>query len=1607
MADFKTALIALSNGEIEYAIVASNIGKILNANPALAVEVLEQLQDAFNAGILDAETFAKFKVHVTQLSLREDPEQSIAAEARAAVANLGDLDIALDFDLSPVTENPQRAAQKSTANTDTSWPGDKPQKQRAKVQTKIESGAVLKGRFQLDEVLGVGGMGTVYRGRDLIRVEARDKNPYMALKVLNEDFKDHPDAFIALQREASRQQKLAHPNIATVYDFDRTEDGTFFLTMELLEGEPLNKFIKKTVKPRGGLPFDEAFPMIEGLAHALIYAHERDIVHSDLKPGNCFITKDGTMKVLDFGIARAVKTPGQADGEKTIFDPGKLGALTPPYASVEMLEEKEPDTRDDIYALACVAYELLTGKHPFNKLRATAARDNNLIPAPIKNLKKSQIKALHKGLGFSREERSQTVSEFIEELRGKRSAFSNPWLTVPSVAVILIAIGIFPLIGTLNEREMARHIDALKSNDLQRIENTLATVNAPDYDADMRDRILVASRKEILNHFDIRIAEKVNVPENKLDFRGARELIKKLSAFQVFSDSAQVAQWNRVVDEAESDILNRQSAAFNEALIFDRLLDLDDENDVHDVLKVVANLSPEMANTFTIRLPGAYAAAIERAIVNNEFVRAVSLSQAGLKFLPDDPYLTNLADKIAGEQEKSQFDASIAEAEAAIRDTLAVGSRLEDFVSLQEEIHKLAFFSPENSALRQLRDAIKEQSQSLLAEPNEPVPRGDVAANQTHLSRASIEVLRSLGLADIASRHERLLDNSDQQVEGLVAQLKAAILEPTMTIQSPAITETIAAIGKFPLDSLTAREAFEMTARWALANARRARSLGNLELALQNLDQLSELVGNRIPMPYITDEKQIILALENNNAVHYVQNSQEQKTQFQDLSSAFLVLIETLPTSQEQFSAIVNAFDAVAATDPASPRLMHFRTLFAEKMLAAHDALVADENHDLALTLLRQFAVHFPVEKQVSKILEQLQDKKLAARKRGDGSQVGVLLAEIDSLLAEKVADRHWNQNIQRLLIDLQRTATDDNAAILEKRQEIAERLMKEAKRAQSEGRYAQAEMYLWRARPYSPNSQQLDALERQLTQANLEFVLKQRARERDARVVGLQRDFKTQIQANDIVQAANSYVALKRETSPDDQFSSSEAPALLAQAYLNVARRAAAKDDYTTALDITKSGAQLLPTDISLRQATREFSVRGNSQALLRIFARGGDFDLSDTLNRIAEIKQLDLTYYEENEMAWAVAIAERIRQSKINADPEISNHIEKAQSIFNGITVIQQINDPVVTAELHSSAATEIQAALNEGLLGKARRLLADVDDDMLTDPEIIALQQTKDELVEKSRQNFNEYKHALAQNDLTLADQKIQAALAIWKDNTMFVEESKRLAGSTIDKPKNGNVLDVGYDGKTCMHRLAGQGKRLNGTCYDMISASTRGPLLVVIPAPEGDRAAFAFGKYEITVGDFNTFCRDSAACEKSIEGDNSMPVRNISHEAATQYIAWLNEKTSGNYRLPSPDEWRYAAAAENDEQRQDINCRVIQDNSIVIGQDVTQIDNGKANSWGIYNYLGNVQEWAVAGNALFALGGSYQDPVDACNIATQKSHLGTPDNATGFRVLKQLD
>ncbi|MDR5754020.1 MULTISPECIES: protein kinase domain-containing protein [unclassified Caballeronia] len=273
-------------------------------------------------------------------------------------------------------------------------------------------GDTLNGRFVLEECLGIGGMGTVYKALDLRKLEASDRRPYVAIKVLNLQFRGNPKSLIALQREARKAQTLAHRNIVTVYDFDR-DGSVVYLTMEYLSGQPLSRLLRNPNFK--GMPFAEVFPIFKGMANALAYAHERGFVHCDFKPANVFLTDTAEVKVIDFGIARVFQRP-EEETEATIFDPGSLGALTPAYASPEMLEHREPDPRDDVYALGCITYELLTGKHPFDRVPATQARSAGMKPARPDDLGNKQWKAIRAALSFDREARTPTVAQFSDEL---------------------------------------------------------------------------------------------------------------------------------------------------------------------------------------------------------------------------------------------------------------------------------------------------------------------------------------------------------------------------------------------------------------------------------------------------------------------------------------------------------------------------------------------------------------------------------------------------------------------------------------------------------------------------------------------------------------------------------------------------------------------------------------------------------------------------------------------------------------------------------------------------------------------------------------------------------------------------------------------------------------------------------------------------------------------------------------------------------------------------------------------------------------------------------------------------------------------------------------
>ncbi len=288
---------------------------------------------------------------------------------------------------------------------------------------ELSVGSILRGRFRIESVLGEGGMGTVFSAVDLLKQEARDEQIHVALKVMKPGLADAELTFMGLQREARRAQQLAHPNIVTVYDFDRA-DGHIYMTMEHLRGQAVSDLLKQN---RHGLDSELARDITMQVASGLAYAHDEGIVHVDLKPQNIFMLDSGRVKILDFGIAKAYQEQ-KSDRVEDAFS-----GYSPPYASPQIIRQERPTPRDDVFALGIVAYALFTGKHPFDWKAADEVEAAGIRPKSDPAFNRSQWRAVRAALSFDAEQRPADAGEFLKRFapsKIKRAAIAVSSLSV-------------------------------------------------------------------------------------------------------------------------------------------------------------------------------------------------------------------------------------------------------------------------------------------------------------------------------------------------------------------------------------------------------------------------------------------------------------------------------------------------------------------------------------------------------------------------------------------------------------------------------------------------------------------------------------------------------------------------------------------------------------------------------------------------------------------------------------------------------------------------------------------------------------------------------------------------------------------------------------------------------------------------------------------------------------------------------------------------------------------------------------------------------------------------------------------------------------------------
>ncbi len=270
-------------------------------------------------------------------------------------------------------------------------------------------GKVIDDRYQLLKLIGKGGMGMVYLAKD----KRLKKN--VAIKTLPPSLLEDKTFKERLVREAVTLGQIEHPNICNVYDIV-VKDDYAYIVMQYIEGESLADLLED-----GRLDFERALDIALQIADGLKAAHERGIIHRDIKPSNIFVSKDGFVKILDFGLAKTVESDGKNELEYNLTETGMIVG-TVSYMSPEQAEGKKLDNRSDIFSFGIVLYEMFTGRRPFEgsshlSVLANILSKEEALPSRIKKtLPKELDKIIKKALRKDRNKRYQDISELKNDL---------------------------------------------------------------------------------------------------------------------------------------------------------------------------------------------------------------------------------------------------------------------------------------------------------------------------------------------------------------------------------------------------------------------------------------------------------------------------------------------------------------------------------------------------------------------------------------------------------------------------------------------------------------------------------------------------------------------------------------------------------------------------------------------------------------------------------------------------------------------------------------------------------------------------------------------------------------------------------------------------------------------------------------------------------------------------------------------------------------------------------------------------------------------------------------------------------------------------------------
>ena len=810
----------------------------------------------------------------------------------------------------------------------------------------------------------------------------------------------------------------------------------------------------------------------------------------------------------------------------------------------------------------------------------------------------------------------------------------------------------------------------------------------------------------------------------------------------------------------------------------------------------------------------------------------------------------------------------------------------------------------------------------------------------------------------------------------------------------------------------------DQVARAHLREAQFARESGDFDAGSAALANAQAAAPDPVVAALIEKETAIVAADSALDMDAVMEVGSERMGEFEGLLPKFESQLAGLGSDTAAFGVVFAGLDQLRALSPSDGRIEGLADQLAGAVSARADTLGAAASWDEAVTLAHGAVVQLPAASTLVDKLGTLEVQRTEFKLKQEQQLVADAKQAVVDLLAQPTADRPWRASMRQRMADIQVFGEPNDPWLDETGAKLAEIYVQRALDMRGEQRFAEGANLLASAERFAPESAALASEREALAAATAAFERDQAEQERLARVDGLKQTFLSQAKANDVANAAKTLASLRTELGGnEDAFVTDEAPKRLARPYYKLATSRGEAGDFVAALRFAQACLALVRTR-ECAQAERDYKVGGFSAELKSILA-GDDFDVASVLGMAEEVGTLDPGVFGDNELVWGNRIADRLQPMR-QANPERFNELlPEAQATFPENQRLATLS-PFVPDVAPAPLAAEIRDALDQALLSMAKDLIAQASKTHAEHPDIVTFKGRYNAAVRDVKPLVTEFDKQYKARSYETALATVQRALAIWKDSTSLRQRLAAVKAKIGAPPSAPGEDDAAVEldpplisSNPCDGKLAGYGKRKKGTCFFYVAGNKKGPTIVVVPAGGAFEQPFAIGKYEVAIGDFNRYCSLSRACAgiEASKEEQALPATGVTLEQAEAYVKWLSERTkilypNVTYRLPTAAEWAYAAEAAGEQPKKDFNCRVEQGGQILKGQGAMSVNTGKANGWGLYNYVGNVQEWVKTDAGVVARGGAFEDAFSKCDITLEKPHGGGGDGSTGFRVLLDM-